>query len=165
MALPTLPAPATALVVEEQAQVSAAGLSAAFNTSPSAAALASSTYVFFNGSGNNGVWFTSSNSGTWANVQQVVPPNESFLGIQAGTSPSTVVFQVDPPRLFLFYTPVPRFLGFSPRGPANPRTLFHQAPIAQLDRASASGAEGRRFESCWAHQHRAARYFLWTIVH
>src|SRR5687768_925991 len=26
-----------------------------------------------------------------------------------------------------------------------------RAPIAQLDRASASGAEGRRFESCWAH--------------
>src|SRR5438105_2788906 len=27
-----------------------------------------------------------------------------------------------------------------------------QAPIAQLDRASASGAEGRWFESSWAHQ-------------
>src|SRR5438067_13904453 len=26
------------------------------------------------------------------------------------------------------------------------------APIAQLDRASASGAEGRWFESSWAHQ-------------
>jgi hypothetical protein len=27
------------------------------------------------------------------------------------------------------------------------------APIAQLDRALASGAKGRRFESCWAHQY------------
>src|SRR5262249_62203097 len=26
------------------------------------------------------------------------------------------------------------------------------APIAQLDRALASGAKGRRFDSCWAHQ-------------
>ena len=27
------------------------------------------------------------------------------------------------------------------------------APIAQLDRASDYESEGRRFESCWAHQH------------
>ena len=31
-------------------------------------------------------------------------------------------------------------------------TLVAGAPVAQLDRASASGAEGHRFKSCQAHQ-------------
>ena len=34
------------------------------------------------------------------------------------------------------------------------RPLVVGAPVAQLDRASASGAEGHRFKSCQAHQHR-----------
>src|SRR4029078_12808745 len=33
-------------------------------------------------------------------------------------------------------------------------TLVAGAPVAQLDRASASGAEGHRFKSCQAHQHK-----------
>jgi hypothetical protein len=33
--------------------------------------------------------------------------------------------------------------------------LVAGAPVAQLDRASASGAEGHRFKSCQAHQTRA----------
>ena len=34
---------------------------------------------------------------------------------------------------------------------ANVRSLVAGAPVAQLDRASASGAEGHRFKSCQAH--------------
>ena len=35
--------------------------------------------------------------------------------------------------------------------------LVAGAPVAQLDRASASGAEGHRFKSCQAHQTELAR--------
>ena len=37
------------------------------------------------------------------------------------------------------------------------RPLVAGAPVAQLDRASASGAEGHRFKSCQAHQTELAR--------
>ena len=36
-------------------------------------------------------------------------------------------------------------------------SLVAVAPVAQLDRASASGAEGHRFKSCQAHQTELAR--------
>lgn len=45
--------------------------------------------------------------------------------------------------------PAPRPGG---RPQSNGVTLQNYAPVAQLDRASASGAEGHRFESCRAHQ-------------
>ena len=47
-----------------------------------------------------------------------------------------------------------RFRNFAIRStrPCKNCGICNSAPIAQLDRASASGAEGRKFESSWAHQ-------------
>ena len=42
--------------------------------------------------------------------------------------------------------------------------LVAGAPVAQLDRASASGAEGHRFKSCQAHQTECARAAGFVIV-
>ena len=48
----------------------------------------------------------------------------------------------------------------SPRFPdCSGTSQGHQALVAQLDRASASGAEGHRFESCRAHGAKA----LWLL--
>src|SRR5690606_38081454 len=83
----------------------------------------------------------------------------------------------------------PRVAGFPDRSPARTRAHFPRfprptqhtprkctarfpqgaacakrsplAPLAQLDRASASGAEGRRFESCEARRLRGERLAAW----
>ena len=43
--------------------------------------------------------------------------------------------------------------------PARGLSVRGDAPIAQLDRASACGAEGYRFDPCWAHYTAGARHF------
>src|SRR5437762_7932633 len=51
----------------------------------------------------------------------------------------------------------------SPRSSAKLLKNTKRAPVAQMDRAFASGARGRRFESCQAHQPQVFQEVAWLL--
>ena len=92
-------------------RVNAPGLSILPGTSPNAAvfrpagASVKEMYLFFNGSGHDGIWYTTSPSGTsggWSNVRPIVPqPGRWPVALMDRTSPNAVIFG---DTLYVFYT-------------------------------------------------------------
>jgi len=84
-------------------QVNASGMSLAAGTSPSVVFYQGTIYLYFTGSGGDGIWVTSlQKNGQWQPVSQLKPPNASFFGINVKTSPCALVY--DDSQLLLAYT-------------------------------------------------------------
>ncbi|KZV90467.1 hypothetical protein EXIGLDRAFT_720325 [Exidia glandulosa HHB12029] len=75
------------------------GISVLKHTYPAPVSFQEKLYVFYNGSGNDGIWYTVFDGTSWApmvSVRQLVPS----LSVYPGTSPSAVVYRG---LLYLFY--------------------------------------------------------------
>lgn len=85
--------------------VNASGLNIDAGSSPNVVEFLRTAYLFFRGSGNNGIWFASVAAGQWSYVKQITAKNSIFLGSFGGSSPSAVVLDPvgAPSSLYLFF--------------------------------------------------------------
>ena len=78
-----------------------AGMSVMNNTSPNAVVFKDTLYLFYTGSGSDGIWYTTTTDGTsWTIVLNVAAAARN-MGVMPNTSGSAIVFQN---KLFLFFT-------------------------------------------------------------
>ncbi|KAG8676546.1 hypothetical protein FPOAC2_02648 [Fusarium poae] len=70
-------------------------------SSPASVIFRDTLYIFYAGSGSDGLWYTSTTDGvTWASIINVNKKGAGALNIAQGTSPAAVVFR---DALYLFY--------------------------------------------------------------
>lgn len=84
-----------------EVQVKASGhvIGLATNTSPTAVVFKNTLYLFYNGSGNDGTWYTNLSGDTWTGASQVQTSGKPTT-FRSSTSPTAAVYQE---QLYLFW--------------------------------------------------------------